>query len=204
MRSLTLSLGLLLAGAVLAAGEEPPPLPLPPPSPPEAGLSPPPIPAPAPVPMVPEPWAPPPVVVEPFWLVSPGQPPYGPHLRASPAESVAMLEAGGPVFANDPRVTSAAVLLTKLTAAYVEDAPRIATLTIRVVQEIRAGNLAASPMEMMVEATRWKQPPDTRGNIPRTFEAFARAYRSARIEPGTSQPAAPSPMPTPPSVASPP
>jgi hypothetical protein len=36
-------------------------------------------------------------------------------------------------------VATAAVLLTQLTAAYVEDAPRIAEITIRVVREVRGG-----------------------------------------------------------------
>jgi hypothetical protein len=95
-----------------------------------------------------------------------------------------MLEAGQPVFATDPRVAAAAILLERLTAAYVEDAPRIAELTIHVVQQIRAANQAAAPMEMLAGAIQWKGPGPPlaeRGNVPREFEQFAALYRTGRI-----------------------
>jgi hypothetical protein len=86
------------------------------------------------------------------------------------------------VFASDQRVAVAAVLLTQLTAAYVEDAPRIAELTVGVVQKVRAANQAASPLEMLVGATQWNGPGGKRGNVPRKFEEFARLYRTGRLE----------------------
>jgi len=93
-----------------------------------------------------------------------------------------MLEAGQPVFASDPPVAVAAVLLTQLTAAYVEDAARIAELTVGVVQKVRAANQAASPLEMLVGAAQWNGPGGKRGNVPRRFEEFARLYRTRRLE----------------------
>jgi hypothetical protein len=97
-----------------------------------------------------------------------------------------MQEAGEPLFPNDARVRSAAVLLTQLTAIYVEDAPRISELAVRVVGQLRAANQAASPVEMLVGATQWKRPtgPETRGNVPREFEEFAARYRKLRLEGG--------------------
>jgi hypothetical protein len=115
-----------------------------------------------------------------------------------------MLEAGQPVFATDQRVTAAAVLLERLTATYVEDAPRIAELTIHVVQQVRAANQAASPMEMLDGATRWTGPGGWRGNVPRKFEQFAALYRNARTAGKDHaatllemQPAGPPPAPVP-------
>jgi hypothetical protein len=92
-----------------------------------------------------------------------------------------MLEAGQPVPVTDLRVTAAAIVLEQLTATYVEDAPRIAELTIHAVQQVRAANQAASPLEMLVGATEWKGPGGRRGNVPREFEQFAALYRTARI-----------------------
>jgi hypothetical protein len=176
-------LWLLLAGTAIpaAAQVEPPP---PGAAPEPASMAPAPAPADAPAPDVSAPKAPepPPIAID---VLPPGfprldQPHYGPLLPPSPALSVAMLEAGGPMFGDDPRVASAAGLLTQLTATYVEDAPRIAELTVRVVRELRAANQAVTPIAMMEEATRWKRPPGERGNIPRRFEAFARLYRESR------------------------
>jgi hypothetical protein len=93
-----------------------------------------------------------------------------------------MLEAGQPVFASDPRVAVAAVLLAESTAVYVEDAPRIAALTIQVVQRVRAANQAASPVEMLTGAVQWSGSERSRGNVPRRFEEFARRYRTGRLE----------------------
>jgi hypothetical protein len=112
------------------------------------------------------------------------QPVYGPLYPPSPAQNLAMLEAGGPVFPNDPRVRSAAVLLTQLTGNYVEDAGRISELTIHVVRELHAARQAASPLEVLVGATQWKRPAGTRpcGSVPREFEEFAARYRKLRLE----------------------
>jgi hypothetical protein len=111
----------------------------------------------------------------------PEQPPYGRVLRPNPAQDLAMLEAGQSVLATDPQVAAAAVLLERLTAAYVEDAPRIAELTIHVVQQVRAANQAASPMELLAGAIQWKGPGGRRGNVPREFGQFAALYRTGRI-----------------------
>jgi hypothetical protein len=111
----------------------------------------------------------------------PESPPYSRVRRASPAQDVAMLDAGQPVFASDPRVATAAVLLERLTAVYVEDAPRIAELTIHVVRQVRAAKQVATPLEMLDAATRWKGPAGPRGNVPREFEQFAALYRSGRL-----------------------
>lgn len=145
-----------------------------------------PDPAPARAPDVVAPTGPilPSIAIPTFVLVRPDQPQYGPTIPPSPAHSVAMLEAGGPTLGDDPRVRSAAFLLEQLTASYVEDAPRISELTIRMVREIRARDQAASPFEMMVGATHWKRSPSLRGNIPRKFQEFTRLYRSIRIEQG--------------------
>jgi hypothetical protein len=124
-------------------------------------------------------------IMSPEWLSGfrrPEQPPYGSLVRPSPAHEVAMLEAGQPMFASDPRVAVAAVLLAELTAAYIEDAPRIAELTVGVVQQVRAANQAASPLEMLVGAVHWNGPAGKRGNVPRKFEEFARRYRAGRLE----------------------
>ncbi len=119
-----------------------------------------------------------------------------------------MLEAGQPVFAGDPRVAVAAVLLAQLTAAYIEDAPRIAELTTGVVQRIRAAKQPASPLEMLVGAAQWNGQRGQRGNVPRKYEEFARLYRTGRLEgkdhaaalslmqpPGSSPPAVTAPTP---------
>src|SRR6516165_578989 len=136
---------ILLGGSFVAAHEEPA-APVAPanltavPAPPQPGLS------------------PPPVIASPTstsGFLRPNQPAYGPLIPPSPAQNVAMQEAGEPVFPNDPRVRSAAVVLTQLTAMYVEDAPRISELAIRVVGQLRAANQAASPFEMLVGATQW-------------------------------------------------
>jgi hypothetical protein len=92
------------------------------------------------------------------------------------------MEVGRPLFPNDPWVASAAALLSQATANYVEDAPRIAELTARVVLRLRAANQAASPLEMLVGATQWKRSPNTPGNIPRKFIEFAELYGKLRSE----------------------
>jgi hypothetical protein len=123
----------------------------------------------------------------------PEQAPYGDLLRPSPAQDVAMLEAGQPLFASDTRVAVVAALLAQLTAAYVEDAPRIAALTIDVVQKLRAANHAASPVEMLAEAVQWRGPERRRGNVPRQFVEFAGLYRARRLE-GKDQASPPAPI----------
>jgi hypothetical protein len=92
-----------------------------------------------------------------------------------------MLEAGQPVFAGDSRVAVAAELLERLTAVYVEDAPRIAELAAGTIRQIRSANQAASPMAMLEGAAQWKGPGGRRGNVPRKFGDFAALYRAGRI-----------------------
>jgi hypothetical protein len=75
------------------------------------------------------------------------QPLHGPLIPPSPAQALATVETGRVLAPDDPAVATMAVLLTQLTAAYVEDAPRIAELTIRIVSGIRAANRAASPLD---------------------------------------------------------
>jgi hypothetical protein len=112
----------------------------------------------------------------------PEESPYGSVLRPIAAQEVAMLEAGRPVLASDPQVATAAFLLSALTAVYVEDAPRIATLTVRTVRRIRAANQPASPLEMLAGAVQWTGPSGPRGNLPRKFEEFAGLYLKQRTE----------------------
>jgi hypothetical protein len=113
-----------------------------------------------------------------------------------------MMEAGRPLFPNDPAVAAAAILLTQATAGFIEDAPRIAELTARVVGEIRAANQPASPFEMLVGSTQWKRPPRTRGDVPRKFEEFAALYRKLRKGEGKDHATALSLMqPAPPAIA---
>jgi hypothetical protein len=91
-----------------------------------------------------------------------------------------MCEAGERVFAGDRRVAVAAELLDRLTAVYIEDAPRIAELTIRAIRQTRAANQTASPLEMLEGASQWRGPGGQRGNIPRKFSEFAAPYQSGR------------------------
>jgi hypothetical protein len=178
MRRWSDGLLILLAGTLIAADQAPPP--------PEAG----PNPTPPPVPVSPDVSVPPLITIPSSGYLLPDQPHHGPLILPSPAQNLAMLETGRVLSSDDPAVASAASVLTRLTAGYVEDAPRIAELTIRVVQRIRAANQAASPMEILVGATRWKRPDGTRGNIPRKFEEFARLYQKWRIEQGKDHAAA--------------
>ena len=154
------------------------------------GPKPHPTPAPVPAPAavaaaVPVPLA----IVAPEWLSGfrrPEQPPYGGLVRPGPAQDVAMLEAGEPVVRRAIHGSrSAAVLLTQLTAAYVEDARR-GSPSSRSASSGKSGpaNQAASPLEMLVGATQWNGPGGKRGNVPRKFEEFARTLsgRAARRE----------------------
>jgi hypothetical protein len=176
----------LLVGAALAAAQEPPPL--------EVPETPPAAPAPdvpqVEVPTIPLLAAPTiPLLAAPTSLsgyLRPDQPPYGPLLPPGPAQNVAMLAAGYPLYPNDPRVGAAAVLLTRLTAIYVEDAPRISELAIRAVLDLRAANQTASPTELLEGATQWKRAggKGSRGDVPRRFTDFVRFYRKLRVEEG--------------------
>ena len=172
MRRLAHMLLVLLAGTVVASGQEPPP--------PEPGSAP--APAPAAVPVTPEASAPPLVALPAVGFFRPDQSPFGAQFPASPAQGLAMMEAGRPLFPNDPWVAAASTLLSQATASYVEDAPRIAELTVRIVGEVRAANQPASPLEMLAGAIQWKRSPNTPGNIPRKFEEFAGRYRKLRSE----------------------
>ncbi len=108
---------------------------------------------------------------------------FGPIVPPAPAHSLAMLEADAPMLGDDPRVLTVAVLLERLTAAYVEDAPRIGALTAGVVENLRKAGKAVSPVEMLQGAAQWKGPggPGIRGNRPRTFLSFASRYRELRL-----------------------
>jgi 2-oxoglutarate dehydrogenase E2 component (dihydrolipoamide succinyltransferase) len=128
------------------------------------------------------------------------QPDFGPLRPPSPAQDVAMLEAGRPLFPAAPAVKAAAVLLTQLTAMYVEDAGQISALAIRTVQDLRAAGQAVAPFELLQGATQWKRPaapspaPATapgsapacsaRGFVPREFLRFIQRYRTLRIDQG--------------------
>jgi len=143
-----------------------------------------PVPTPSPAPVAPE-VSPPPLAPIPISGFLVADPPYqGPFLGPGPALGLAILEVGRALPADDPAVASVSAVLTQLTAVYVEDAPRIAELTSRVVQRIRAANRAASPLEMLVGATRWGRADVASGNVPRKFEEFARLYQDGRIQGG--------------------
>jgi hypothetical protein len=109
------------------------------------------------------------------------QPPFGARRRPTPAQEVALLEAGVSLAAVDPRVAAAAVLLARTTEVYIEDAPQIALLTVRVVLQLRAAKQAAAPMEVLVAATQWLGPGGRRGNYPRRYEEFTTLYRNVRL-----------------------
>jgi hypothetical protein len=100
----------------------------------------------------------------------------------APAARLATLEAGGDLVADDERIGQAARLLERTTAVFIEDAPRIAELTARVCEEIRAGGRSSSPFEILQGAQFWRLPPGNWGSVPRRFEHFAADYRILRIE----------------------
>ncbi len=95
-----------------------------------------------------------------------------------------MLEADAPVFEDDPLVARASFLLAQSTARYIEDAPRIAELTIRVCNAIRAKKGSVSPLEMLEASGSWTRPSGSSGAIPRRFEHYAARYRALRIDEG--------------------
>jgi hypothetical protein len=101
-----------------------------------------------------------------------------------------MLEVGRPLFPTAPEVTAAAVLLTQLTARYVEDAGQITALAIHTVQDLRAKSQAVTPFELLQGAAQWKRPggsaPESsgRGFVPRKFLEFTQRYRTLRIGQG--------------------
>lgn len=119
-------------------------------------------------------------------FISPRQGVFGPLIRVPPAQKIAMLEVDGPVAGDAPLVGRASYLLSQLTAKYVEDAPRIAELTIRVCRAIRASGGSASPLEMMEGAEAWKRPALPAGNVPRRYEGYAALYRKFRLDQGKS------------------
>src|SRR4051812_28962734 len=190
---------LLLAAAAIIAAEAPNSVPTQPETPaptapaPAADQAPPaeppqpaetpvqPVPAPAAAPAPGPPPAPLPAPAQPEF-VSPRQGVYGPLIPVPPAQRIAMLETGGPVPATDPVAIQAAGLLAGLTARYVEDAPRIAELTIRTCKAVRAADRPASPLEMLDAALRWKRPARPGGNVPRRFEGYAALYKKLRVE----------------------
>lgn len=138
--------------------------------------------APAPVPVpVPEPLPAPPPAAD---FLSPRQGVFGPIVPVEPAHKLAMLETNAVVAEDDPLVARASYLLSQSTARYIEDAPRVADLTIRVCREIRARQRSASPLEMLEAAETWKRPATTPGSVPRRFEHFAAQYRKLRVDEG--------------------
>ncbi len=156
-----LSFGLLWAGAVASAADSPKPAPV---------------------------VVPPPSPPAEFQLAP--QPVYGPLRPIVPAHRLALLEERRPIEASDPGVARFADLLEKLTARYVEDAPRIEELTTAVCQAIRASNKPAAPSEILEGALAWKRPADTRADVPRRFSDFARRYRALRVKEGKDHKAA--------------
>jgi hypothetical protein len=159
MRRLANGLFVLLAGSAIGAEDAPP----------------------ATVAVAPEP-SPVPLAVPYQVFLRPEQAQYGAILPPGPAQSLAIAEAGGAVFAGDPGVAGVAALLSQLTASYVEDAPRIAAITLRIVREIRAVDQDCSPVEVLAGAVGWRRPPQRRGDLPRQFERFAAEYRRLRID----------------------
>jgi hypothetical protein len=146
-----------------------------------------PAPAPAPVPAanpVPPPPAPIPFTIPPTALASPDQGEYALVLRVQPAHQVAMMEAGRVLPETDPLVARAAGLLSQLTAKYLEDAPRIADLTIKTTAAIRAAKGSASPIEIMESAVNLPRPAGSSGVGFRRYDTFAERYRKARVEGG--------------------
>lgn len=184
------------------------------PAPAEAVATPPELPAPtaaATVVVPEEPVEPLPVAPPIADFVSPHQGTFGPLLRVPPAQKLAMMEAGEAGAVDEPLVARTAYLLAQLTGRYVEDAPRIAELTIRSCRAIRAGKGAASPLEMMEAAEVWKRPAGYPGNVPRRYEGYAALYRKLRVEEKKNHAealalieGAPPPPPPPPAPAAPP
>ncbi|MGE5754734.1 MAG: hypothetical protein ACM35G_03305 [Planctomycetaceae bacterium] len=172
MRDVVFPMVVLALGALRAAGQEPLPGAVPP-TPAASGPPPPPLPV--------EPREPGQV---------PGQPTFGPAFEIVPAHRLAMMEAGQALPANDPRVASAARRLERLTAGYVEDAPRIAELTFRVCGQIRAANRPATPSHMLDGALHWSRPATLPPAAPRQFERYAALYRQARVVKGLDHAAA--------------
>jgi hypothetical protein len=120
----------------------------------------------------------------------PGQPHFGPPIPISPAHRLAMIEADVVMPADDPRVKSAAALLERLTAGYVEDAPRISELTVRVCRQIKAANHPASPYQMLDGALHWPRPASLPPCAPRPFERYAAGYLDQRLNKGLDHAAA--------------
>jgi hypothetical protein len=147
-----------------------------PPAPPPAAETPesaPPSPPPAPAPPAPAPPPPPP-------LELPAPAAIGIVTEPAPVLRIAELEAGGEITADNPRIAESARLLDRVSAVFIEDAPRIAELTAGACRAIRAGNGASSPFEILEGALLWRRPPGTWGSVPRRFEVFAAQYRKLR------------------------
>jgi hypothetical protein len=129
---------------------------------------------PVPAPPVPAPPSPPP-------LELPAPAAIGIVTEPLPAPRIAELEAGGEIDADDPRIGESARLLDRVSAVFIEDAPRIAELTAGACRAIRAGDRPSSPFEILEGALLWRQPLGPRGVVPRRFEVFAAQYRRLRI-----------------------
>jgi hypothetical protein len=91
-----------------------------------------------------------------------------------------MLEAGQTMPPNDPRVGDMAALLTRLTAMYIEDAPRIAEMTIKAVGGLQAVNQAVSPSELLTGAIQWPRGHGRPGSGPRKYADYLRHDRASR------------------------
>jgi hypothetical protein len=100
----------------------------------------------------------------------------------APVYRISMLEANQPLPASSPLVVRFAELLEKLTAGFVEDAPRIVDLTVRATMAIRATKQPASPLEIMEAALAWDRAPRTVRTTPRSFENYIATYRKLRIK----------------------
>jgi hypothetical protein len=188
MRFAVLSMVALVLGIVHPShGQEPVPAPAASPEPEPAPAAEPAAVPPAP----PQAPPPPPLLITPRETdFIPDQPHFGPPIPITPAHRLAMLEANVVMPADDPRVRSAAVLLERLTAGYVEDAPRISELTVRVCRQIQSANHPASPFEMLDSALRSPRAASVRPDAPRQFERFATDYLNQRVKNGRNHGAA--------------
>ena len=125
-------------------------------------------------------FAPPPILVPQVIPRITGLPVEG----VAPAHRLAIVESGG-VFipSNDPRVGQVAQRLERLTAVYVEDAPRIADLTESACGALRAAKVPVSRIEMLDDALAARPASTSLGNFPRLYERFAASYQLSRLAP---------------------
>lgn len=188
MRATSLTV-LLLTFSTFVMAQDPPTDPAPETAPapetvpaPETATTSEPAPAPAP-PAAPVPPPPPILLPPPAEVVHPTEiAVYGFPKIPSPAHRLAAAEAQRPLVVADPMLEHAAEVLEELTGRYLEDAPRIAELTLHTVNLIRVEKLAASPFEILEGALRAKRPASLVGNVPLRYEHFASRYVALRIK----------------------